>query len=251
MSPEKQDVSCLANASMQFLDLTHLGVGALLGFAAAPHCMVMCSGIATTLALAGQSGSLERNSVLARSFAGNAGRIVSYAAAGAMVGFLGTAAFAGIDATLSNIALRWLAAILLCVVGLSIVGVMPAIIIGYPKRILSRYVAPGRCAGFNTASWLSAFAAGLVWGFLPCAMAYSALFYATLSGSAPRGLLTMSGFGLATSVPLLLSTLGVSVLATRASMGRTRAAFGLVLVAIGAAGTIGAVHDFGVWCRPS
>ena len=47
-------------------------------------------------------------------------------------------------------------------------------------------------------------AAGALWGWLPCAMVYSVLVTAMLSGSAAAGALTMLAFGLGT-LPMMLA----------------------------------------------
>jgi sulfite exporter TauE/SafE len=209
----------------------------------------MCSGVATALAFASHNNEGKRSPELLRAIASNVGRITSYAAAGAIAGALGIAAFSWLDATLANLTLRWLAAILLSVVGLSLAGIMPTFVLSYPSRILASLLKPEVCARSVGPTYVTSFFAGVAWGFMPCAMAYSALFYATISGSAARGLLTMAGFGAATFAPLLLPSLGMSAMTRRILGSRTRTAFGLVLAAIGFAGTFNAVYDFGVWCR--
>jgi hypothetical protein len=49
-----------------------------------------------------------------------------------------------------------------------------------------------------------AYAAGLAWGWLPCAMVYAALAAAGFSGGAARGAAAMAVFGLGT-LPFLLA----------------------------------------------
>lgn len=235
---------------MQTADLLQFGVGALLGFAAAPHCLVMCSGVASALSLAGVNTPPEnRTEVILRGVFSNAGRVTSYSLAGAVVGALGVAAFSWLDGTLANITLRWLAAILLSVVGLSLAGVMPAFVLSYPKAAVARLIGPPGCARSGVRSYTALFVAGGLWGFMPCAMAYSALFYATISGSWLRGMLTMLGFGVATLVPMLLPAFGITLLSRNASSQNMKFVMGLALAAIGILGTLNAAHDFGVWCR--
>lgn len=235
---------------MQSADFFQFGIGALLGLSAAPHCLVMCSGVATALSLAGTNGAnTAREEIVLRGVISNAGRLVSYAAAGALVGALGVAAFSWLDATLANITLRWLAAILLSIVGLSLAGVMPAVVLSYPNRVVARLIGPQTC-GYGTArSYGALFVAGAVWGLMPCAMAYSALFYAAISGSALRGTLVMAGFGMATLIAMLLPAFGITLLSRNAASARMKLVLGLVLAVVGIAGTLDAVRDFGVWCR--
>jgi sulfite exporter TauE/SafE len=235
---------------MQSSDWLQFGIGALLGLSAVPHCLVMCSGIATAFSMAGEGSARDQRwEILTRSVVSNLGRILSYAAAGGIVGGLGVAAFSWLDATLANITLRWLAAILLSLVGLSLAGIMPAPIVAYPNGLLAGSVGLSRCGFGGSRSYIALFTAGCVWGFMPCAMAYSALFYAMTSGSPLRGMLTMSGFGFATLAPMILPALGVSMLSRFGAKQRMRVILGLVLAAVGFIGTLNSVHDFGVWCR--
>jgi sulfite exporter TauE/SafE len=236
---------------MQNADWLQFGIGALLGLSAAPHCLAMCSGIATSLALVGATGGTAgRLESLTRSVVSNSGRVLSYVTAGGIVGAAGVAAFSWLDASLANITLRWLAAILLSIVGLSLAGIMPAVILGYPNRLVGKLIGSQTCGAASSArSYGALFAAGAIWGFMPCAMAYSALFYATISGSPLRGALTMAGFGLATMLPMMLPAFGVSVLSRYGATTRMKYVLGLLLAAIGFAGTLSAVHDFSIWCR--
>ncbi len=235
---------------MQYEDLMQLGVGVVFGLAAAPHCLVMCSGIASTLALAGAQGrEPDRSTAIVRGLVSNGGRIFSYSIAGALVGGIGVAAFAWLDASLANIVLRWLAAIVLSVAGLSLAGILPAMVLRYPNRLVTRLAGTGRRSGGSASGCGALFGAGALWGFMPCAMAYSALFYAMISGSWFRGMLTMAGFGVGTLFAMLLPALGVSLLSRYRDRARLKIVLGLLLAAVGVVGTLNAVHDFGVWCR--
>ena len=233
--------------SMDYADLSQFGIGALLGLSAAPHCLVMCSGIATALALAGPSGAARSGEAFVRGLLSNSGRIASYAIAGAIVAGAGVSALSWLDASLANITLRWLAAILLSMVGLSLIGIMPSIVVSTPSRMMARLAGSGGCG--SRRSHAASFAGGVAWGFMPCVMAYSALFYAAMSGSPLRGALTMTGFGLATLVAMLLPAFGISALSRFVLVVRAKIAFGVLLAVIGLAGILNAAHDFGVWCR--
>jgi len=72
------------------------------------------------------------------------------------------------------------------------------------------------------------FAAGALWGWLPCGMVYSLLVTAMLSGSAPGGAAVMLAFGLGT-LPMV-GAIGLAGMRLRAPLAR-----GGVRVACGAA----------------
>jgi sulfite exporter TauE/SafE len=87
------------------------------------------------------------------------------------------------------------------------------------------------------------FLAGALWGWLPCAMVYSVLVTAMLSGSAGRGAAVMLAFGLGT-LPMMM-TLGLAGArlrgwlqrkAVRLACGATVLGFGLLGLARAAGG---------------
>jgi len=80
------------------------------------------------------------------------------------------------------------------------------------------------------------FMAGAVWGWLPCAMVYSALVSAMLSGSAAGGAAVMLAFGLGT-LPMMLA-LGVAGARLRGWLGLrgVRLACGLLVLGFGLLG---------------
>ena len=82
---------------------------------------------------------------------------------------------------------------------------------------------------------LGSFAAGCVWGSLPCAMTYGALFYAMLSGSWWGGAIVMLGFGLGTCPAILTAGLCLPLLRQRAQSALLRGVIGLMTVALGVA----------------
>jgi sulfite exporter TauE/SafE len=82
------------------------------------------------------------------------------------------------------------------------------------------------------------FAAGLLWGWLPCGMVYSVLATAMLSGSALAGASVMLAFGLGT-LPML-AALGLAGQSMRRMMARAmvRRACGLAILGFGVLGLV-------------
>jgi hypothetical protein len=91
---------------------------------------------------------------------------------------------------------------------------------------LARRLQPGR-------SFAGALALGMLWGWLPCGLVYSALAFAVTAGDAWHGALLMAGFGLGT-LPAMLAT---GLLAQRVTaLGRvvaSRRLAGAMLIACG------------------
>lgn len=187
-----------------------------LGLASGIHCVGMCGGIVA---------AFPQRVVLF-----NSGRITTYAAAGALAGTLGSL---GWYAAGGQSALYVLANVVLIFVGLHLAGLRS------PMRAFESLGAPlwrrlqPYAAHFMRSR--NAYAAGLLWGALPCGLVYGALTAAAFAGSPAGGALGMLAFGLGT-LPWLLAA-GVMAARLRGWIARRA-----VRVALG-----GTVLGFGVW----
>jgi hypothetical protein len=199
-----------------------------MGFAGSGHCGAMCGGIASST-VAARAGS---RTLLSLSL--NAGRLISYATAGAVVGGLGS--ILGEVSVLRDdaVTLRGLLGVALVALGLALaVGARSFALldrVGAPLwRILRPYAQ--RLSGPSTP--LRALAFGALWGFLPCGLVYAALGVAAASGSSLRGALTMLAFGAGTLPALVL--LGSLASGFRSLAARTpvRLALGLLVAFTG------------------
>lgn len=193
----------------------------LVGLASGAHCVGMCGGIVT--AFSAPQPLLSAAALLRRQLAFNAGRISSYAAAGALAGLAGAGAYA-LGAGAGQQVLQVVASLMLIVVGLSLAGAARAA--GWLERLgapLWRRLQP-----LAVRLRAHSFAAGLVWGWLPCGLVYGALATAAAAGSPARGALAMAAFGLGT-LPWLLGAgaLALRLRAFRAAAGGLVLAFGV------------------------
>lgn len=188
----------------------------LLGLLGSSHCVLMCGGVVamTCSALpAGRRG--QPVAQLPYVLAYNAGRIASYALAGAVAGGMGAtaASFAVVDRV--QIVLRLAAAMLVIGVGLYVAGFARPIrwleLAGGP---VWRRIAPIARRFVPVRTPLHALALGLLWGWMPCGLVYAALVAAVTSGSALAGATTMAAFGLGT-LPMLLAMGSAAALVTR------------------------------------
>lgn len=181
----------------------------------------MCGGIAAA-AGAGQAAS--------RGVLFNLGRVAGYAALGAGVGALVGTALGAVPIRPLAIGLRLLAALLMLAMGLSLLTGRDLLRL---ERLGSRlWQRVGRLAGRSLSLPAPArFATlGLLWGFLPCGLVYSALSLAAASGSTAEGALTMLAFGLGTLPSMLAMTLSGSAVTRRFAGLRTRRAAGVLMV---------------------
>lgn len=190
------------------------------GFLGSSHCIGMCGGFA--LMVGWGHPSWRRN--LMRQLSYSAGRVSTYCGLGAVAGFLGMR-LAESTRDLANIpaALCLLAGLFLVVEGLAAAGFN---LRGRGKS------GPGGCLlGGQFASILrgpglqTAFAAGVLTGFLPCGLVYAFLALAASTGSMLWGAVIMATFGLGTVPLMVLTGTGASMLrlVTRLRMMRVAA----------------------------
>jgi sulfite exporter TauE/SafE len=178
----------------------------VVGVLGATHCLGMCGGVVTSLAMA-LPAELQLNHRKALPFhvAYNFGRISSYVLAGALI-----AGLIGITGDLLAIAQwqKWLgilSSLVMMALGLYIAGFWMGVV---KLEALGAWVwkglAPFAQKALRVRSLPQAFYAGLLWGWLPCGLVYSVLIWAMVSGSALQGAWLMLGFGLGTLPALLL-----------------------------------------------
>ena len=173
------------------------------GLASGVHCVAMCGGIAAAFDMK-KVIPIREAALWRRRIAFNLGRISTYSAAGAIAGTLGAAAYAS-GVLPAQETLQIALGVMLIVVGLYLAG--GARVLSHVEALglpLWRRLQPLAARLLPAPTLPRAYAAGLVWGWLPCAMVYAALGAATFAGGALRGALAMAAFGLGT-LPFLLA----------------------------------------------
>lgn len=214
----------------------------LVGLLGGTHCVVMCGGIVGALSIGGPSrASLH--------LAYNAGRIASYAAAGALVGALGEASLALSGQLPLRSVLYLLANLMLVALGLYLMGMTRTL--AFTERFgqkLWRHLQPLTRHFLPARTVRQAFPLGLLWGWLPCGLVYSALATALTSGSAWHGAGLMLAFGAGTLPNLLLAGLLATRLQAYARRPALRVASGLLILGFGVWGLIGLARlVFRIW----
>nr|WP_198979794.1 sulfite exporter TauE/SafE family protein [Herbaspirillum sp. ASV7] len=258
----------------------------LVGLMGSVHCIGMCGGIVGALSSAGPApGARLRNAVPGMSMASlsrqgtarlqriipiqtvnsaevhafaqdlgrvlcyNAGRLSSYALAGALAGGIAAGLLRGADV------LGWLAPaqrvayamtnIVLVLLGLYLTqwwnGMARMETWGSGLWAMLRPLA-ARLVPVDTPA--KALLLGSLWGWLPCGMVYSALLTALMSGTAVQGALTMLAFGAGTLPVLLAAGLSGARLRRLAARPLVRRMAGLVVLAFGLLGLLRAA-EFG------
>lgn len=176
-----------------------------IGFLGSTHCLGMCGGIVGAL----NSGLPETQNrsflaQLSHHLTYNFGRMLSYGVAGVLAGLVGAQAqrfnlgnvlpIGGLIAGMFMVALGlYLAGWWRAVTGLETLG-----------QYVWKYIQPLGQRFLPVKNPVHAFGLGLVWGWLPCGLVYSALALAMISASPERGGWMMLGFGLGTLPAVLI-----------------------------------------------
>lgn len=202
----------------------------LAGFFGSGHCFGMCGAIVALL----ERPAGERP--WPRRLAANVGRLGFYAVLGAVAAGAGLvlSRVAGVDTGLRI--LRVLAGLLVVALAANLLFDLRSLSFlekagGRLWKLMSPLAA--RVLPANTVP--RSFAAGFIWGALPCGLVYSAVALAATSGNAAAGALVMTAFWLGT-LPALLATGTVAGRASGAT-GRPllRRACGVLLLVLGLA----------------
>ena len=212
----------------------------LVGLLGGTHCVGMCGGIVGALSM----GAPARWSM---HIAYNSGRILSYATAGAIAGALGAASLGLEGQVPARLILYFIANLMLVALGLYLLGVTRALALTERAgQTLWRHVQPLTRRFIPARNVGQAFPLGLLWGWLPCGLVYSALASALTAGSAGRGALMMLAFGLGTFPNLLLAGIVLARLNEFVRRPVVRMMSGLLVLGFGLYGFVGLMRLTGL-----
>lgn len=235
----------------------------LMGLVGGAHCLAMCSAPCGALVglqsdeSAGERHAdasaqpvrwMPRGGVVRRGVAFHVGRLAGYSAAGALAA-LAMDSLAWLTQQTSALRPAWT----LLHVAVMVWGLMMMIQARQPEWVESA----GRSVWARVRPLVGApggvFIAGCLWALMPCALLYSALLVAALSGGAVEGAASMALFGLGSGVwlvggPWLWSRLRSLLNASKAEWG-TRVAGALLCVMGAWAIWMDMFHNPSLWCR--
>lgn len=209
----------------------------LLGFFSSSHCLVMCGGIAAAI------GSRAEQHRVRTILMFNSGRILSYATLGLLVSFVGL--WLQDQNHYFMMVMRTFAGVMLVLMGLYV---------GRWWLVLNRFERVGQPV-WNalrpiTKSFMGSvkphhqLALGMLWGFLPCGLIYSALTWVAANGQPAMGFFTMAAFGLGTLPALAAGTLFGNIITPWLNKPFTRTFAALLLI------TFGLWTALAVWGHP-
>ena len=178
---------------------TQIGAAFLLALLGGVHCAGMCGGFVGAM-------QLNRAELSAATLASayHAGRLTSYTCAGLIAGSLGGAVYASGFLPL-QLLLLGVGSSMLLAIGASMLGKRAWLARLEPLGArLWRALMPYARKVYPPRTRAQAYAAGLLWGWIPCGMVYAALPLALASGNGIGGATIMAAFGVGT-LPAMLA----------------------------------------------
>ena len=215
----------------EFTYLTAFAVGLMGGV----HCIGMCGGIVAALSFGIRQQQTAGSAALSRLLlAYNAGRLLSYTLAGALMGSVGWMASNWLEIRQMQLALQIIAGVFMILLGLYLGGWwllltrIEKLGAGIWRHIepLAKKLLPVRHSG-------QALLLGVFWGWLPCGLVYSVLIWSISAGGFVEGGLLMLSFGLGTLPNLLAMGLFADRLQRWVGNARFRQLAGAMVVLFG------------------
>ena len=206
-----------------------------LGLASTLHCVGMCGGIMGALTF-GLPEEVRNNKYrqLAYITTYNLGRITSYTLAGVIAGLISASLVSTLSIENGHLILRALASTVLIAIGLHLAGLFPKMqVLESVGAIVWRRLQPLTKSLFPVRTLGRAYCFGLIWGWLPCGLVYSALLWASSSGDPISGGMYMFAFGLGTLPGVVTSGLMSSTLLKLSRIQNLRYGMATLMIIIG------------------
>lgn len=211
----------------------------LVGLLGGVHCVGMCGGIMSALTLGiqrnGETSSVNNAATLYPYLLNyNLARITSYSIAGLAFGGMGAWLTDLVLFNQAQLVLKVVAGVFLVALGLYLANWWRGL--SYLERMgysLWRFIEPYARKFVPIKNKRQAFAAGLLWGWLPCGLVYSVLIWSLSSGSAVKGGLLMLSFGVGTLPSLLAMGFFATVLKRFMQLKTVRTFAALFVISFG------------------
>jgi uncharacterized protein len=204
-----------------------------MGLMGGVHCAAMCGGIVGAVSLrAGRSG-------VALQLSYNAGRVLSYAAAGALAGSFGSIGLFASGLIQAQMLLFVIANAVVVLLGLHIAGWGRLVLrLESVGALAWRAIHPLGTRFLPADTAAKAIRLGLVWGWIPCGLVYSAVALALVSGSMLHGAAVMLAFGVGTVPNLLAAGLAAQRVRPALRLRWVRSLAGSVIALLGIVGLV-------------
>lgn len=209
-------------------DLTAIIAAFFLGLFSSAHCIGMCGGIMGALTMAVPADATQKRWMILIGY--NLARILSYALIGILLGrFAQELTHWG-----GQFFLRVIAGLLLIAMGLYLANWWRGLAyVENAGRYFWRYLQPLSKKIMPVNSIAKAFALGMIWGWLPCGLVYSALVFAMAQGQAISSGVVMLAFGVGTLPSVLLSGIFAQTLNRWLQIKQLRGIFAVTIMLFG------------------
>ncbi len=210
------------------IDLSSLFVAFSIGILGGAHCIGMCGGIIGALTMAVSAENYTKRLLMVLSY--NVGRVISYVLIAGLF-------FAVVDSLQQYFALqfmRYVAGILLIMMGLYLANWWRGLL--YLEKVGAiawKYIQPLGQRLLPVSSYPQALLLGVIWGWLPCGLIYSALAYSASATSTIHAMLIMLAFALGTLPAVLASGLFAERLLVIVKNKGLRTLFSLLIIIFG------------------
>ncbi len=221
------------------MEIGYLGAF-LMGLFGALHCVGMCGSIMGVLTFSLPADTRQHAGRLGAYLSYySLGRILSYSLAGALAGAFGSGLLLSISPRYGHTLLLLFATTLMIAVGFYLAGWFPgfAQIEKAGAPIWKKLEPLGRKLLPVTSPW-QALSYGLVWGWLPCGLVYSALFIALGQGGWIQGAVFMLLFGIGTLPAVMATGIFAGQILRFSHNPRMRMIAGLLLIVFALTGLI-------------
>ena len=211
----------------------------IVGLLGGVHCVGMCGGIMSALTLGIEKKPESRFSnhvvmLLPYLVSYNLARISSYFIAGIIFGGMGSWITDLVLFNQAQLVLKIVAGVFLIALGLYLANWWRGL--NYLEQFgqhLWHFIEPQARRFVPIKNIRQAFAAGFLWGWLPCGLVYSILIWSLSSGSAIKGGLLMLSFGLGTLPSLLAVGLFATMLKRFMQQSSVRIVAALFIIGFG------------------
>ncbi len=206
----------------------------VIGLFSSLHCVSMCGSIIGTLSFSLKPEIRSNKAKMATFiFSYNLGRVFSYMLAGLIIGLIESIVTMPLGEEHGHQILKIISALIIMGAGFYIAGWFPTF--AYIEKTGSRFwktIEPYGRKLIPVATLDQAFLFGMVWGWIPCGLVYTALALAATSGDIVISALSMLAFGLGT-LPAVMGTGLVSSFISRiSSLHTTKQVVGMLLVLV-------------------
>ncbi len=217
----------------QFISFPIL-IAFFIGLFSSIHCVAMCGSIIGTLSYSLKPEiRANKSTMVAFIFSYNFGRIFSYMIAGLIIALIESLITFPLGEQHSHRFLQIISALIITGAGFYIAGWFPNF--AYIEKTGSLFwktIEPYGRKLIPVASIQQAFLFGMVWGWIPCGLVYTALALAATSGNITTSMLIMFAFGLGT-LPAVAGTGIVSTFMSRITRSNTtKQIVGMLLVLV-------------------